>query len=96
MSTIASVSKEGGDQGEKMTKMKTRSTSSGVANIVSPGKKSDGDVRELFNVGFPKLALTFATATEKVTATEKFKLTFNQSARNALSERVKVRLFDIF
>ena len=69
MSTTAKVSKEGGDQEEKMTKLNTRSTSSGVPNVVSPGKKSDGDVRELLNVGLPKLALTFATATEKTTAT---------------------------
>ena len=96
MSTIASVSKEGGDQGEKRTDMKTRSISSGVANIVSPEKKSDRDARELLNVGFSKFALKFAIATEKLTATKKFKLTPSQSARNALSERVKVRSFDIF
>ena len=72
------------------------STSSGVTNVISPEKKSDGGVRELLDVGLPKLALTFATATEKETVTEGFKLTPNQSARNALSERVKVRLFDIF
>ena len=96
MSTTAKVSKEGGDQGEKMTKLKTPSTSSGVPNVISPGKQSNGDVRELLNVGLPKLALTFATATEKATGTEKLKLTPNQSARNALSERVKMRLFDIF